>query len=145
MRALTVEDAATLKLALGVILSFDRRWTRRAIDKKFKDLPTPKRKTAEVLGDMSRLEVNATRVISVQRNTRNGRAVVDFGYLPKERDVPGGADAVYRAICVRMYQLIKIPLPPEIRNDPEKGPLSTEKIDRLSKTVRIADPEPVVH
>ena len=46
---------------------------------------------------------------------------------------------------MRAHRLLRIPLTEEDRDDRRDGPFSAEAIDRLAATIRIADPEPVVH
>ena len=144
VRALTVEDARALKLAIAVVFGKPLRPGLNRLMDELGDIDTPHEEFATTIDKVSRLEANQHRLWKVHRIGEKPNVTVEFEWLVDETHIPGGLKTLARALFTRLCKLIGTPLPDDERVD-DADPMSRRQVDQVAASLQIAHPEQSVH
>ena len=144
VRALTVDDARALKLAIAVAIGEPITPGQNQLIDELGDVDTPHENFETTLNKLSRLEVNQQRLWKIDQAGKEPERTIEFEWLIDDRHIPGGRTALVRALYIRLCRLIGTPIPEDERGN-DIGTLAKAAIDEIAATVQIGEREQSVH
>ena len=144
-RALTEKDATVLKLTLFALLERYSTLDRAEIDAMYESMPTPSRRTDELMETIGRVRIDGKTVVRRTCETRNGRRHYKLHYPFDATNFPDGARTVCLALTIRMHELLGMPITDDDRNEPTEEGIDRKIIDRLAASIEIIEPAETLH
>ena len=144
VRALTVDDARALKLAIAVAIGEPLTPGQNRLIDELGDVDTPHEDFETTLDKLSRLEVNQQRLWKIDQAGKEPERTIEFEWLIDETHIPGARTALVRALYIRFCRLIGTPVPEDERGN-NTGTLAKAAIDQIAATVQIGERERSVH
>ena len=139
-RALTVDDAAVLKLTLFALLERYSTFERGELDEMNQIPPTPTGPADEIMNTINRVRVDGKMVVRTERTSDKGKPCYEVQYPFTETDFPGGPRTICLALVLRMQQLIGTPVSDDERNEPTEEDVDQTTINRLAASIEILEP-----
>ena len=144
-RALSVNDAAVLKLTLFALLERYSTFDRGDLDEMNELTPTPPAPADEIMDAINRVRVDGKAVVRTERTIDKGKPFYQLSYPFEANDFPGGARTICLALTMRMQQLVGMPVPDDERDGPTEEGVDEKTIDRLAASIEILEPAQVAH